>query len=130
MKLSEVEAETRIFLDDERQPYDERWTLVKNVAEFTDFIYEAKNITHISFDHDLGMDDDGYVAFDGNNAANRLVSAARRDPNRFANLQQIVIHTMNPVGAKNIEATIKSGVHHKFLPESIQIIIRPWGRSY
>lgn len=46
---------TRIWLDDLREPPDERWTWVKTTQEAIDLL-TAESVTHASLDNDLGLD--------------------------------------------------------------------------
>ncbi len=124
----------KIFLDDIRNPEDcvkymgERigaltylymgqWLVVRNYKEFVKVVSENINeITHISFDHDLGED---IAQFEFENGLYSKRQARRRkkevksgydcakwmkDFYRSKNKQHPVmfVHSMNPVGTQNI----------------------------
>lgn len=109
-----------IFLDDIRNPEDVTWVklpkkvewkVVRNYKEFVELLESLKDIpTHISFDHDLA---DHHYTGDytgertGHSCAKALIEIAI-DKN-WKHLPKITVHSMNPVGKKNIEETIKSG---------------------
>jgi hypothetical protein len=56
----------KVWLDDERSPPDDSWTVAKTFPEFvTLWTFHKHKITHIGFDHDLGSLDHretGYAA--------------------------------------------------------------------
>jgi len=111
-----------LFVDDERQPVDvtwvdlplEDWKIVRSYNEFVAFITMNGLPRVISFDHDLADEhyklyheacDSGVFAYEkttektGYHCAYWLVQYCLE--NKF-NLPKYYIHTMNPVGAKNI----------------------------
>lgn len=118
----------KLFLDDVRAPsecvgwmhhrigidnptYLEEWVVVKNYEDFQGAILEAhvndEEITHISFDHDLGEDGEGEFnreAPDGYECAKwfkEYYDAYKMD------YPIIWIHSMNPVGAERIRNVFK-----------------------
>ena len=101
---------TLLWLDDERDPADERWATyfpiksaqivwVKSYDEFTDWIETNSLPTAICFDHDLG---DGPSGMD---AAKWLTEHCL---NSNAQLPQWNIQSANPIGKKNIESLLTS----------------------
>ena len=101
---------TLLWLDDERDPSDERWAVyfpvesarivwVKSYAEFTDWIDTNSLPTAICFDHDLG---DGPSGMD----AAKWLTEHCLDAN--TQLPQWNIQSANPIGKKNIEALLTS----------------------
>lgn len=93
----------RIYLDDERNPKVEQFDkIVRSYDEFSNFLDESeRDITYISFDHDLGLGRNGYdcvkllVDFD------MYYGVLSKDFN-------FNVHSANPVGAKNIQAYLEN----------------------
>ena len=48
----------KIYLDDERTPWDDTWTLVRWPQEVIELL-KTGEVTELSLDHDLGNDDIG-----------------------------------------------------------------------
>jgi len=101
-----MRGKMKIFLDDIRYPSvrtndtNEGWTIVRN---YIDFIYtwavNKENITHISFDHDLGEDRTGYDA----------LKAVEEDyfVEGFSKPIVMTVHSNNPVGVEKMTKLIK-----------------------
>lgn len=123
----------KLFLDDIREPKDctsymykrigklnpiylEDWSIVRNFNDFKSFIEENINeITHISFDHDLG--EDVAIELHKNGLSKRKARTSKKlvksgyDCAKFTkefyekNKQELPImfvHSMNPVGTDKI----------------------------
>lgn len=89
----------RLFLDDIRKE-PKGWILCKTADEAIALIDAFKNnITHISFDHDLG------IGLDGNDVAMHIETLCHKGKMKCPKWQ---IHSSNPVGRKEISATMKS----------------------
>ena len=102
--------ETLLWLDDERDPTDERWSSyfpiesprivwVKSYTEFVDWIDANSLPSAICFDHDLG---DGPSGMD----AAKWLTEYCLDAN--SKLPAWNIQSANPIGKKNIEALLSS----------------------
>lgn len=89
----------KLWLDDIRQVPD-GWVWAKTADEALEILARGK-VTHISFDHDLGDDDEGT----GMTVAKWVEECAY-----FGTLPRLIwtIHSANPVGRKNIEAAMRS----------------------
>jgi len=110
-----------LFLDDLRNPEDVTWVnlpkvdwvVVRSYAEFRDYIESNGFPRFISFDHDLA--DEHYVntGYMGNShfektgydCAKWLVEVCL---DSWTELPDFVVHSMNPVGKKNIEAYLNN----------------------
>jgi hypothetical protein len=101
----------KLFLDDIRPAYDKSWDLVKTFEEFKRYIETNGCPAVISFDHDLAFEHYPFNDFDtsptiinyslyetktGYHAAEWLL-------NRGMCPKLVIVHSMNPIGAKNIE---------------------------
>lgn len=117
----------KIFLDDNRTPYDvfrntidpdyehnNEWTIVKNYEEFIDTILESGLPEIISFDHDLSQNhylSENQFNIDYNNLKDRtgydaalwLIGYCRMNN---INLPIVKVHSANPEGKKNIEKVL------------------------
>lgn len=111
----------KVFLDDVRQPYDDTWTVARDVQQFKTLITE-NTAEEISFDHDLGSDT-------GMDAANWLIIRAMDYPIDVAGLSQVIIHSSNPPGAENIAGLLENAKKHGLLPKKMKISKLPYERS-
>ena len=93
----------RIFLDDERTPRVEQFdVIVRSAEEFKQVIANASTlITYISFDHDLGLGENGY------DCAKFLVEYDL-DHQVLCKDFEYNVHSANPVGSVNITRYLKS----------------------
>lgn len=97
-----------LFLDDERKPSDVTWVelpdvewhIVRTFWDFRKWIAEHGIPEIVSFDHDLGD-----PTYDGKKCAEFLYGICIMDDIPFPS--KYFIHSMNPVGALNIENHIK-----------------------
>jgi hypothetical protein len=122
-----------LFLDDERVPSDVTWV---NIARTTEWVIVRSNdaaVTWvlengfpdiISFDHDLG-----YEAFDTNENGIIIVTDATETKSGYDFAKWLVeydmetglmpanftftVHSMNPIGAKNIQFLLDNYILHK-----------------
>ena len=87
-----------LFLDDERQPPQGEWVIVRSYDEAVRYVTQHGMPTKISFDHDLGE------AKSGQDFARWLVDHhfIQPLPDDFS----FVVHSRNPVGAENITALL------------------------
>lgn len=107
----------KIYLDDLRLPYDSTWTIVKDFQAFVDLVNETNDgdITHISFDHDLGLSLSGY------DAVKWFVEQCLDEPEIGANLEEVIVHSANPVGADAIRSHFELAVKHDILPSTLDV---------
>jgi len=103
-----------LFIDDERMPPNDHreWIVARTSGEAVSFLYNYGTPSFISFDHDLGGDDTSIVYIDV------LIELALDlidmgvDPGKIKFPRDFVVHSQNPVGAKNIEQKMKHFIHH------------------
>lgn len=105
----------KFFLDDVRtidMVYDKsmesEFDIVRTYKDFVDYIRRNGLPHFISFDNDLGLDENGEVAPDGYAAAKWLVYESGLD---LVNLK-FNVHSANPVAAKQIEGLLNNYIKH------------------
>lgn len=107
----------RLLLDDERslkqifimtknKIYLESWSVVRNYNEFIKYIKKSGIPNIISFDHDLGS---GKTGMDCAHYIVDLCLNSKKD------LPEILVHSQNPVGKKNILSLFDS--YKKYISE-------------
>lgn len=105
----------KLFLDDIRtvdmvypNASQGEFHVVRNYADFVEYITETGLPDFISFDNDLGLDQTGNVAPDGYAAAKWLVYKSGYD---LRNLQ-FHVHSANPVAAEQIRGLLNNYINH------------------
>ena len=109
----------RLFLDDLRVPldcitymhlrtphyelYKQEWIIVRNYSDFLFWIRENGLPDLISFDHDLGDEDEGHPS--GMECAKWLVEYCLDNQLK---LPRWLVHSANPAGAGNIQGLLTS----------------------
>ncbi|MBE7639559.1 hypothetical protein GUB10_04360 [Salegentibacter sp. BLCTC] len=106
----------KLFLDDIRSPemvFDKTvakdFVVVRNYADFVKYIKQNGLPEFISFDNDLGLDENGEVAPDGYAAAKWLVYESGLD---LRNLK-FKVHSANPVAAEQIRGLLNNYIQFK-----------------
>jgi len=108
-----------LFLDDIRMPvhcisymqrrtpdykiYNEEWVIVRSYSDFIFWIYENGLPDLISFDHDLGMENEGQPS--GMECAKWLVEYCLDNQLK---LPRWLVHSANPPGSENIKGLLTS----------------------
>jgi len=92
-----------LYLDDLR-PIPQGFIGVRSYAEFVTYIETNSLPDFISFDHDLGLQENGF------DCAKWLVNYCL-DNNK--KLPDFTIHSQNPVGKKNIESLLNNFKNRK-----------------
>ena len=105
----------KLFLDDIRDVKmvyknlsDEDFVIVRNFEDFKKVIIEKGLPELISFDNDLGLDENENVAKDGYAAAKWLVYESGLD---LKNLN-FNVHSANPVAAQQIQSLLDNYIKH------------------
>ena len=105
----------KLFLDDIRSiemVYDKsmeyEFDIVRNYDDFIRYIEENGLPEFISFDNDLGLDDEGNVAPDGYAAAKWLVFESGLDLTHL----KFHVHSANPVAAEQIRGLLTNYIRH------------------
>jgi hypothetical protein len=96
----------KLYLDDDRtyrMPPNETWVRIYSYAEFVAYI-EANGLpSEISFDHDLGEDENKQVLPSGKDCANFLVAYCI---DHDLDLPKYDCHSANPCGWENIKGLL------------------------
>lgn len=102
-------SETRLFLDDLRtidmvypKTFSDQFDIVRNYHDFVDYITKHGLPDFISFDNDLGLDDENNIAPDGLAAAKWLVYESGLDLKDL----EFHVHSANPVAAEQIRGLL------------------------
>jgi hypothetical protein len=100
----------RLFIDDERDPTDGEWVVVRSVEDAIAVIEAQGAPSYISFDHDLGENKKT-----GHDLARWLIDwDIKNDVLTPANFSYYV-HSQNPIGKANIEGIFASYFRFKSL---------------
>ena len=93
----------RLFIDDIREPYDNDFVVVRSYAEAVGWLRKNGCPEFISFDHDLG-DEDELSGFD---IAKWMVNMDLNSKGKFIPDEfDYNVHSANPVGADNISGLL------------------------
>lgn len=105
----------KLFLDDIRtidmiydQSLESEFDIVRSYNEFVAYITKNGLPNFISFDNDLGLDDEGNVAPDGVACAKWLVYQSKLD---LRNLE-FKVHSANPVASEQIRGLLNNYIKH------------------
>lgn len=105
----------KLFLDDIREVkmvyknlMDEDFVIVRNFKDFKQVIIENGLPELISFDNDLGLDENENIAEDGYAAAKWLVYESGLD---LQNLK-FNVHSANPVASQQIQSLLDNYIRH------------------
>ena len=106
-----MEKQYKIFFDDIRTVEmvygpgrEHEFEVVRNVGAFKALIEKKGIPEYISFDHDLGLDEDGNIAEDAYDAVKWMVYEKEYDLRDM----EFGVHSDNPVGASSITLLIRN----------------------
>jgi len=91
----------KLFLDDVREAPDETWITARNTNEAKKIIEKNGFPTLISFDHDLGLDDNQNELDTGYDFAKWIVEMDMESEVLTEDFK-FIVHSANPIGARNI----------------------------
>lgn len=97
----------KLYIDDLRTPEDQTFIISRTVDEAKRLIEEMGIPSFISFDHDLGVDNQGDLLESGYDFAKWLVEIDLDGRYRIPKEFEFKVHSMNPVGAKNIQSYLE-----------------------
>lgn len=95
-------APWKLYLDDIRIPKDSTYKIARTVEEAQQLIETYGVPEHISFDHDLGVDDMDNLLPNGYDFAKWLVEMDMDGMITLPKKFTFEVHSQNPVGAENI----------------------------
>lgn len=96
----------KLFLDDEREPIGDGWTIARTADEARALLIKKGLPRFISFDHDLGDGDNGSQLVTW--LINHMIDHGLRFPSDFS----YMIHSQNPIGAGNIRGKMDGALQH------------------
>jgi len=96
----------KLFIDDERTPPNNTWTVVRSYEEAIKKIKEKGSPDFISFDHDLGL------GKTGDDFAKWLIDQHLDGNIQFKNNFKFKVHSANPVGKENITKRLNNFLKH------------------
>lgn len=97
----------RMFLDDERFPVGDGWTIVRSVAEALNMIEACGWPNFISFDNDLG-----HNVPEGRDLAKKLIEMDL-DTNKMPTDFDFYVHSQNPVARDAINSILRNYLDFK-----------------
>lgn len=92
----------KLYLDDLRHPPSSDYVVARTVTEARILIHDKGFPVHISFDHDLGMDEKGRLLESGYDFAKWIVESDQNGDIFIPIDFTFTVHSANPVGARNI----------------------------
>ena len=101
-----------VFLDDEREPWDPEWMLVKTYDECVQVLSQG-NVEHLSLDHDLSNEHYNGDLGDEKTGYHVVLWMAE---NGIWPTKTLIVHTMNPAGRERMVRTAE-----RFAPEHLEI---------
>ena len=99
---------SRMFLDDIREPKQKYDIVVRSFEEAAVYILKHGMPNFISFDHDLGMDENGEIAKNGYDLAKWIVNMDLNGQIKIPRDFTFEVHSANPVGKENIETILNN----------------------
>jgi hypothetical protein len=99
---------TKLYLDDLRDLPDESYILARSYEEAVLYVKENGIPPFISFDHDLGVDEDEKLLPTGFDFAKWLVEMDMDNIYKFPENFSFYVHSANPVGKANIESYLSN----------------------
>ena len=98
----------KLYLDDVRDLPDESFDLARSYEEAVLFVKENGIPPFISFDHDLGVDENEKLLPTGFDFAKWLVEMDMDNIYKFPENFSFNVHSANPVGKANIEGYLNN----------------------
>jgi len=102
-----------MYLDDLRTPKDEFDFVVRSHDEAITIIKKYGIPNFISFDHDLGVDEEGKLLKSGYDLAKWIVDSDLDKRHKLPPNFSFKVHSQNPVGKQNIISLLESYLKYK-----------------
>lgn len=106
--MSVKNTQWKLYLDDIRNIDDPTYIVARTVEEAQHLVEKYGVPEHISFDHDLGVDDMGNLLPTGYDFAKWLVEMDMDGDIELSCNFTFMIHSQNPVGAENIRVYLSN----------------------
>lgn len=101
----------KLYLDDIRIPKANDFIIVRSFQEAIKYIEEFDIPHYISFDHDLGVDENDFLLPTGYDFAKWLVEMDLDGIYKFPAGFEYNVHSANPIGKHNIESLLDNYLH-------------------
>lgn len=98
----------KLYLDDIRNPADTTYIVARTVKEAQHLVEKYGVPEHISFDHDLGVDELDNLLPNGYDFAKWLVEMDMDGNIELSCAFTFTVHSQNPVGAENIRVYLSN----------------------
>lgn len=104
---------TKLYLDDVRNIPNDTYSLVRSFEEAVNYVKENGIPSFISFDHDLGLDENNKIAKTGFDFAKWLVEMDIDNIFLFPENFSFYVHSSNSVGKENIHSYLTNYLKFK-----------------
>lgn len=103
----------KMYIDDIRTPKVDGYVLVRSTKEAIEYIRKNGYPSFVSFDHDLGMDDDGVHELPSGYDFAKWLCDEDHFVENFMQAFDYFVHSANPVGKANIEGYLENYMSFK-----------------
>lgn len=103
----------KLYLDDLRLLPDDSYILARSYDEAVKYVKQNGIPNFISFDHDLGVDENNNLLPSGYDFAKWLVEMDMYNNYLFPSDFDFIVHSANPVGKVNIERYLNNYLKYK-----------------
>ena len=93
----------KLYIDDIREPKNEGFIIVRSFEEAVNYMKENGIPEYISFDHDLGIKENGKLEKTGLDIAKWIINQDLNGDLVIPENFEFNVHSANPVGANNIK---------------------------
>lgn len=114
-----------LFLDDLRTPRDDSFIVARDVPEAIAVVRQHGVPSVISFDHDLGEDENGRIKQSAPKFLWFLIDQHLDGHLNLNEVQRVVVHSHNPTGARNI-ADLWNGFAASELDSGVTAEVNPF----
>ena len=108
-----MQIKMKIFIDDLRPLPDDSYILLRSYDEAVNYVKQNGIPSFISFDHDLGIDENDNLLPSGYDFAKWLVEMDMENLYTFPDDFSFYVHSANPVGKANIETYLNNYLKFK-----------------
>ena len=109
----------KLYIDDLRTPLDDTYVIARTLKDAQELVLTYGVPMFISFDHDLGMGDDGEILPSGYDFTKWLVEMDMEGTIIIPRGFDFKVHSQNPVGAQNIRQYLRNYLDFKEKNENL-----------